>query len=60
MGSNLADDGFLRVIQIHSKTSFQGEVKPLVPCSKVSQHAKAVKPYNTGRLYIILKGYFWD
>jgi hypothetical protein len=34
-GSNLAeDDGFLRVIKIHSTTSFGGEVKLSVPCRR--------------------------
>jgi hypothetical protein len=34
-GSNLAeDDGFLRVIKIHSTTSFGGEVKLSVPCCR--------------------------
>jgi hypothetical protein len=34
-GSNPAkDDGFLRVIRIHSITSFGEEVKPSVPCCR--------------------------
>jgi hypothetical protein len=43
-GSNPADDdGFLRVIKIHSATSFGGEVKPSVPCHHL-QHVK--EPYE--------------
>jgi hypothetical protein len=34
------DDGFLRAIKIHSTTSFGGEVKPVVPCSKILWHIK--------------------
>jgi hypothetical protein len=39
-GSNPAeDDGFLRAIQIHSTTSFEGKVKPSAPC-KILRHGK--------------------
>jgi hypothetical protein len=33
------DDGFLRVIKIHSTSSFRGEVKPSAPC-KILWHTK--------------------
>jgi hypothetical protein len=45
MGSNPADDdGLLRVIKIHSMTSFKGEVKLVVPCCKILWHVK--DPYS--------------
>jgi hypothetical protein len=41
LGSNPAeDDGFLRAIEIRSKTSIGGEVKPLLPCRKFLRHVK--------------------
>jgi hypothetical protein len=55
MGSNLAEDnGLLRAIQIHSKTSFP-VVKPLVPCRKILQHVKnsvmSMKKILTGKIH---------
>jgi hypothetical protein len=39
--SNPADNnGFLKVITIHSMTSFGGEVKPSAKCRKILQHVK--------------------
>jgi hypothetical protein len=39
VGSNLAKSNvFLRAIKIHSRTSFGGEVKLLVPCHKILLH----------------------
>jgi hypothetical protein len=35
-------DGFLRAIKIHSTPSFGWELKPEVPCRKISQHVKDV------------------
>jgi hypothetical protein len=41
MGSVPAEnDGFLRVINIHSMPSFRREVKPSIPCHKILQHVK--------------------
>jgi hypothetical protein len=33
-------DRFLRLIKIHSMTSFREEVKPLDPCHRILQHVK--------------------
>jgi hypothetical protein len=42
VGSNLAEDGgFLKAIKIQSTTSFEGEVKPPVPCRKTLRHVKS-------------------
>jgi hypothetical protein len=38
------DDGFLRAIKTHSMTSFQGKVKPMVPCHKILRHVR--NPYS--------------
>jgi hypothetical protein len=38
MGSNQAEDGFLRIIKICSMTSFRGEAQPLALCSKILLH----------------------
>jgi hypothetical protein len=44
-GSNPAeDDGFLMAIQIRSRTSFGGEVKPSDPCHEILRNVK--KPYE--------------
>jgi hypothetical protein len=48
MGSNQAkNDGFFRMIKIHSITSFRGEVKASVPPCKVLRHVN--KPYEYER-----------
>jgi hypothetical protein len=40
-GTNPAEeDGFLRAIKICSATSFEGELKPSVPCRKILRYAK--------------------
>jgi hypothetical protein len=41
MGLNPAEDnGFLRVMKIHSTTFFAGDVTPLAPCCKNLRHVK--------------------
>jgi hypothetical protein len=46
-GSDPAEeDGFLRVINICSTTSFRGEVKLSVPCCYISQHVKEPHEYE--------------
>jgi hypothetical protein len=45
--SNLAkDNGFLRVIKLHSTTSLRGKVKPLVPCREMFRHVKNPAEYE--------------
>jgi hypothetical protein len=44
------DSGFLRVMKIHSMTSFRGEVKPSVPCGKILRHDKEPYEYERGTL----------
>jgi hypothetical protein len=40
-GSNLVkDNGFLRVIKIHSMSSFGGEIKLLAPCLEILRYIK--------------------
>jgi hypothetical protein len=39
--------GFLMAIKIRSTTSFQGEVKPSVPCREIFRHVK--EPYEYER-----------
>jgi hypothetical protein len=52
MVSNPAkDDGFLRVIKIHSPTSYRGEVKLLAPCRKFLWHVK--EPCEVWKRYFI-------
>jgi hypothetical protein len=41
IGSDLAeDDVFLKVIKIHSTTSFREKVKLSAPCPKILRHVK--------------------
>jgi hypothetical protein len=39
-------DGFLRVIKIHSSTSFGGEVKPSVPCHRFTACKRTLRAYR--------------
>jgi hypothetical protein len=50
-GSNpIEDDGFLRVIKIHSMNFFRAEVKLAVPCHKILQHVK--NPYSMKEMLV--------
>jgi hypothetical protein len=44
---------FLRAIQIHSTSSFKGEVNPSAPCRKILRHVKELYRYE--RRYFIDK-----
>jgi hypothetical protein len=47
-GSDPAEDfGFLSAIKIRRPTSFEGEVKPSVPCRQIFRHVK--EPYKYER-----------
>jgi hypothetical protein len=39
-------DGFLRVIKIRSTPSFEGKVKPEVPCRKILRDVKKLYKYE--------------
>jgi hypothetical protein len=59
-GSNpTKDNGFLRVMKVHSTTSFRGDVKLSVPCHKILQHVKVPYEYKRDTSYAKFSGRFF-